>query len=275
VAIDTRDKVAAALGNSAQTLLLNKASVATQGTGGFSSLWRATGIPGQAAIPGAAAVCNKSLTGAFAFANPTGGALSYLGQAFINAANASMTFMLHDRLAHMGGLVGNVATSQTANVDVSGSSDNLANRRGASDYSNVEWWLEIYTSIGTTAVTATVTYTNAAGTSGRTTTLSFGGASPLNQAGRMFPIIGQGGEFIRSVQSVQLSATTGTAGSFGVTATRRRAAIKTGPAFLSEERDWGLLGLAQIHDDSCLFHIAICGTTSTGAVYGGYTLIQG
>ena len=39
-----------------------------------------------------------------------------------------------------------------------------------------------------------VTYTNAAGTGSRTTTFTLGGASPANQPGRLFEIIGSGGE---------------------------------------------------------------------------------
>jgi hypothetical protein len=273
--ISNLDGLIDALANNAQTLIVNRASIANQLAGGFSSLWRGTGTPAQGAIPGAAAVCTKALTGAMSFNNPTDPVKSYIARGFLVSGNSATDVQLHDRLAHMGGLSGTSTGSQTVSVDVSGSSNNLANRRGASDYSDVQWWVEIYTDIGTTAVTLTVTYTNAAGTSGRTTTLSIGGASPANQDSRMFQIIGNGGEFIQSIQSVQQSATTGTAGSYGITATRSLCGMSLGLANAGSVYDWALLGLPRIHDDACLFPIMICGTTSTGTLYGNFKLIQG
>ena len=50
MAIDTLDKVVAGLATR-QTLVINKASIANQGAGGMTSLWRGTGNPGQGAIP--------------------------------------------------------------------------------------------------------------------------------------------------------------------------------------------------------------------------------
>lgn len=273
--ITTRDGLIDALGNNSQTLLINKASIATQLAGGFSSLWRATGTPAQGSIPGAAAICTDALTGAMAFTNPTDPVKSYIARMFMVSGNSATDVQIHDRLAHMGGLSGTVTTSQTVSVDVTGTSNNIDNRRGASDYSDVQWWIEIYTDIGTTATTATFTYTNAAGTSGRTTTASIGGASPANQDSRMFPIIGNGGEFIQSIQSVTLTATTGTAGSWGVTATRVLCSMSLGLANAGAVYDWSQLGLPRVHDDACLFPIMICGTTSTGTLYGTIKLAQG
>lgn len=274
MAVTDRDSFFALIGGPSQTLVVNKASIATQLAGGFSSLWRATGTPGQGAIPGAAAVCNDTLTGAFAFTNPTAPAQTYITRGFAVSGNSATDVQLHDRLAHMGGLSGVTATAQTVGVDVSGSSSNLDNRRGASDYSEVQWWLEIYTDIGTTGVTATVTYTNGAGTPGRTTTLTIGGASPANQDSRMFPIIGSGGESIQSIQTIQ-HATTGTAGNYGITATRSVCGISLGLANAGTVYDWAQLGLPRVHDDACLMMVVICGTTSTGTLYGNMKIQQG
>lgn len=270
--ISTLDGLIDALGNSAVQLVINKASIATQVAGGFTSLWRATGTPAQGAVPGAAAVCNNALAGCFGFTNPSAPARSYLARLFGLSANAATDIQVHDRLAHMGGLSGTVTTAQTVNVDVSGAGDNMAARRGDANYSDVQWWLEWYTATGSTAVTATVTYTNAAGTSGRTTTVSLAASMA---ASRMLPIIGNGGEFIQSVQSVQLSATTGTAGSFGVTATRSMAGLSMGLANAGVVADWAYLGLPRIHDSACLFIIMVPGTTSSGALYGSGKLVQG
>lgn len=270
--ITTLDGLVDAMGNSATLFITNKASIANQLAGGFTSLWRATGRPAQGATPGAAAVCSSALTGCYTFTNPSAPVRSYLARLFFLSANAATDVQIHDRLAHMGGLSGTVTTAQTVNVDVSGSTSNLANRRGDSNYSDVQWWLEWYTDTGASAVTATVTYTNAAGTSGRTTTVSL---AATMRASRILPIIGNGGEFIQSVQSVQLSATTGTAGSFGVTATRALTGMSLGLANSGIVYDWAMLGLPRVHDDACLFGVMIPGTTSSGALYGTAKLIQG
>lgn len=54
--ITTLDHLANALGNNASRIVIDKASIASQAAGTFVSMWRATGQPGQGAIPAAAAV---------------------------------------------------------------------------------------------------------------------------------------------------------------------------------------------------------------------------
>lgn len=266
--ITTRDEIVAAL-STAQVYLINKASITTQVAGGWSSLWRATGTPAQGAIPGAAVVCTDALLGSLGTVPAPGvGQRNAILAAAMAAGTAGPLVCIVDRLAHMGGLSGTVASpsSQTVNVSVT----TLAGTRCASDYSDVRWWLEIYTDVGTTAVTATVDYTDSGGT-GRTTTLSFGGASPANRAGRIFPIVPQASTPlpIRSVESVTLSATTGTAGSFGVTATREIATIALPPvANFAVAYDWAQLGAPTVHEDACLSLIMLCTTTITGALVG-------
>lgn len=271
MAITSIDGIIDALGNNAQNLVINKATLATQIAGGFTSLWRATGTPAQGAIPSTAAECNNALLGCFGFNNPVSGN-SYLARSMMVCGNAATDFQFHDRLAHMGGLNGTLTTAQTVGVDVSTSTNNMALRRGDANYSDVQWWLEWYTATGSTAVTATITYTNAAGTSGRTTTVSIPASTA---ASRMIPIIGSGGEFIKSVQSVTLSATTATAGSFGVTATRALTGLSLGLANAGSVYDWAMLGFPRIHDYACLMLVCIPGTTSSGAVYGTGKIVQG
>lgn len=272
--ITTLDGLIDAMGNSAQALIVNKASIANQAAGGFASLWRATGTPAQGAIPTSPAICTSGLTGAAQFSGPTGPARSYLARGFLVSGNTGTDIWIHDRLAHRGGLAGNVATPQTVGVDVTGTTSNINNRRGDANYSDVQWWLEIYTDIGTTPVTATVTYTDAAGTPSKTTTISIGGASPLNRAGRMFPIIGSGGEFIQSIQSIS-HATTGTAGNYGITATRALSNVSLGLANAGEVYDYQMMGLPRVHDSAAIMLIIVCGTTSSGTLYGQIKLIQG
>lgn len=263
--------VVAALGSSAaQAFVINKATLPTQIAGGFSSLFRATGVPSQGSVPAAAALCDKSTLGGLRYNNPTSGLSSYIGWAIASAANANTELMFVDRLAHMGGLSGTVTTAQTAGVAVTDAA--LTSRKGAADYSDVQWFLEWYTATGSTAVTATVSYTNQNDVAGKTTTVSI----PVSTAaGRALPIIPLAGDWIKSIQSVTLSATTGTAGSFGVTAIRFLTAIGCLAALGPIGADWALVGLPKVEDNACITLMVVCGTTSTGAIICNAKLIQG
>lgn len=277
MAIETLDGIVKALGNNSSRIVLDKASIASQAASTYVSLWRATGQPGQGAIPAAAAVCNHSLVGAIGFTQQTAPATSY--GAYLEAAtgNAAMTVEIHDRLAHMGGLSGTVTTAQTVGIDFSAlSSDNLAARIGDANYSDIQWWLEWYTATGATAVTATVAVTYNAGTTG-TLSASLAATRP---ASFMLPLNGLipsagAGKFIRAITSVTLSATTGTAGSFGVTATRPRMTIGCPIANFKFVADWAALGLPEIYNSSCLFPIVLTSTTSSGTVRGGGKIAHG
>ena len=117
--ISTRDQLIGAMGNNSSRLVIDKASIASQTANSFASLWRATGQPGQGAIPGTAAVCDNTLVGSLQFTQQTSPATSYLGILEAMCSNAGSTLEIHDRLMHMGGLNGTVATAQTVNVDIS------------------------------------------------------------------------------------------------------------------------------------------------------------
>lgn len=277
--ISTRDQLIGAMGNNSSRLVIDKASISSQTANSFASLWRATGQPGQGAIPGAAAVCSNALTGALQFAQQTDPATSYLGILEAMCSNAGSTLEIHDRLMHMGGLNGTLTTAQTVNVDISANlaTANLDARKGDANYSDVQWWLEWYTATGSTAVTATVNVTYNDGTSGNLTPVSLLASRP---ASHMIPLnslipAADSGKYIRDVNTVTLSATTGTAGSFGVTATRYRAALFQPVANARFTADWAGLGLPEIPNLSCLFAILLTTTTSTGAVRATGKIIHG
>lgn len=268
-----------ALGNNSSRFIIDKASIASQAAGTYVSLWRATGQPGQGAIPGAAAVCDNTLTGAMGFAQQTPPATSYGGWASGSCSNSAMTLEIHDRLMHMGGLSGTLATAQTVNLDIAANlaSLNLAERIGDANYSDIQWWLEWYTATGSTAVTATPAVTYNDGTSGNLTGLSLAATRP---ASFMVPInnlipAASSGKFIRDIDTLTLSATTGTAGSFGLTATRPRMVLPLPLANKTEIFDWAALGLPEIFNSSCLFPIVLTSTTSTGTVRGGGKIAHG
>lgn len=268
--ISTRDQLIDAMANNSSRIIFDKASITSQTANSFCSTWRATGQPGQGAIPAAAAICNDSLLGCIGFTQQTAPVTSYLSILEGVSSNSSMTLEIHDRLMHMGGLSGTVATAQTVGIDISANlaTDDMDARKGDANYSDVQWWLEWYTATGSTVVTATVAVTYNDGTTGNLTAVSLAATRP---AAHMIPLNGlipaaAAGKFIRAVTSVTLSATTGTAGSFGVTATRYRAGTFLPLSNARFTADWAALGLPEILNNSCLFAVMLTSVTSTGTL---------
>lgn len=269
MAITSRDQLIQALGNNTSRLVIDKSSIANTAAGQFASLWRATGVPGQAAIPTTAEIPTSATTGAFGFTNQTDPVTSYLAWATMMCSNTNASVEFHDRLAHMGGLSGTVTTAQGA-LTLTGLA---AARLGDSNYSDVQWWLEWYTDTGATSVTATVDVTYNDDSTGNLAGITLGATA---RAGRMFPLVSAvAGKFIKAVNSVTLSATTGTAGNFGITATRPRTGLSASVANKLEAFDWAQLGLPEIPNDACLMLVVPCVGTNTGTLRGHGKIAHG
>ena len=277
--IENIDNLVKALGNNSSRIVLDKASIASQTANSYCSLWRATGQPGQGAIPTVVATCNNTTVGTIGFNQQISPSKSYGAYLEIATSNAAMTIELHDRLANMGGLNGTLTTAQSVNLDLNTllATDNINTRKGDANYSDVLWWLEWYTATGGTAVTATIVVTYNDGTTGNLSALSLAGSRP---ASHMIPLNSlipsdKSGKFIRGIVSVTLSATTGTAGNFGVTVTRPRMTLSSPFANFKFIADWAQLGLPEIYNSSAIFPIVLTSTTSTGTVRGGGKIAHG
>ena len=277
--ITSRDQLIDAMGNSSSRFILDKASIASQAAGNYVSMWRATGQPGQGAVPTTAEVCTTALTGAMGFAQQTAPATSYGAYMEVVTSNSAMTVEIHDRIAHMGGLNGILTTAQTVGIDLSTllSTSNVEARIGDANYSDVQWWLEWYTATGTTATTATVAVTYGDGTFGNLTALSLAANRPASFMVSLNALIpaASSGKYIRAVNTVTLSGSTGTAGSFGVTATRIRMASMCPVANLKTISNWADLGFPEIGNRACLFPVVLTSTTSSGTLRGGGKIIHG
>ena len=273
--IASRDELINALANNTSRIVIDKASIANAAAGQLFSLWRATGVPGQGAIPAAAALCDNTLVGAIGFTQQTAPVTSYLAWLRALTGNATTTIEFHDRIAHMGGLNGTLATAQTVGIDATtiGGSGIPASRRGDANYSDLQWWIEVYTDLGATGVNATINVTYDDASTGNLAVVALG-ASP--RAGRLYPLVSAvAGRFIRAVNNITLSATTGAAGSFGVTVTRPRTGIDTLVANKAEAYDWAALGLPEVPNGACLQMIVNCSTTSTGILRGQGKIAHG
>ena len=248
--------------------------------GHFISYWRATGgIPAAGAIPTTSAAVNHLTTGAITFMQQTSPLTSYLAELGGTAFIANTTIEVHDRLIHMGGLNGNITTLQSVTgLDLSSflSSDNITNRIGDANYSDVQWWVEFYTDIGGTASVATIGVTYNDGTTGNLTTIAaFGRRAP-----RMLPLnylipAADSGKYIRGIREITLSAATGTIGNFGFTATRYRASIYAPYINQSFTEGWTKTGLSEIYNNSCLFPVVISGGPNSGTIRTTGTIAHG
>lgn len=275
MAISTRDQLINALANNASRLVIDKASIANAVAGAYQSLFRATGIPAQAAIPGTtAALCDNTLLGALGFTQQTLPARSYLGQLDTLSSNNTTTLELRDRLGHMGGLNGTLTTSQTVGLDLLTTGGGIsADRRGDANYSDVGWFMEWYTDTGATASNATVNVTYDDASTGNLAVIAVGGTIRASRMIQLLPAVN--GRFIRAVNSITLSANTTAAGNFGVTATRLRAMGSLLIANLAAKMKWDDLGLSEIPNGSCLMFDVIPSTTSTGTLRGTGKIIHG
>jgi hypothetical protein len=274
--ISTRDQLLEALATGT-IFAIDKASIANAVAGQIFSLWRATGTPTQPSTPTSAAVPVDSDTGALVtFTNPTSPALTYLGLQGLQCANANSAFEVHDRVAHYGGLsLTSTSAQNLTGFDIATLSLS-ADRRGASNYSNLLWWLEVYADGGATASNATINVTyDDASTGNLPSTVAVGGTL---RAGRMIPLhtLVTNGKRIKGINSVTNSASTTSAGNFGFTCTRpltpfMPCMVATSPNLF----DWQQLGMPKIPDDAHLQLLGQVPTTSTGTVRGLGKLAQG
>lgn len=268
MAIDTYDKLIAGLAIS-QRHLINKASIATQATGGFTSLWRATGWPAQGAAPGAAETVTNATTGVVPITNPGGSNKLYLaGVDWV--AGTTHSLLILDRLSHMGNLGGNATGDQAVSLTIP------ANRGIPVTGVGAIWWLEIYTDIGTTARDLTITYKDGLDADNlKTVILSIGGASPLNQDSRCFQVIPNAGQSIKEITKCSLVTGTGTAGTFGFTCSRLLAQKSLGVINVGVAYDFAQLGMPEVFANSGIFFIVQSSTTSSGVQVGTLTFAEG
>jgi hypothetical protein len=247
------------------TIPLLKVSAAAKSSGSIHSLWKVGGNPTAGANPlsGNGEIPTSSTVGSLKFANAGGGNSLYIGKLGIQCSTAG-TILVYDRLWSNSGLNGTLTTAQTFTMpSLTRNVDGIG----------VEAYLEIYTATGSTAVTATILYTNTDNVSGRSGTTSII-ASPA--VGQMFIFTLQAGDSgIKSIQQVTLSATTGTAGNFGLTLLKRKSEVPITLANTGAVLDSIALGLPPIENNACIAFMVQTTTTNTGVMMGTIVVIEG
>lgn len=195
----------------------------------------------------------------------SGNELCVLAGRFNTSGAAGMAVCAIDLLNHHNGMSGIVTGEQTTNLP-SGSTAALTRYTSGE---GVMIGLVIYSQLGSTATTVTVRYTNSNGDGNRTSTAtSFGGAS-FRENNIIIPIPLQAGDTgVRSVEGVTVAATTGTAGSFGVSLFKPLGMFALndvmGAMPLDAVSSGGVVGqLSLAHPDACLTLIGFGQTTQS------------
>jgi len=243
------DRIATITGGNVQQSFFMKDVLPVPQQGVIFSLWAIPGLPGAAANPTTVAAPTRATLGAIAFTNPTGGRQKWLVHTAVGGLQfGSMT--IYDRLLHIGGLSGTITTAQT----VGGALTRYTNGVGNLAY------FEVYTDIGSSSVTATLSYTNDLNNAA-TATIRVGGTNSTPTArfqAQAFPL-NAGEKGVKAVTSVTLSSSTGTAGNFGITVGHPLMTLTYGFQGFSEERGSAatstinsLGGDVEILSDACL-----------------------
>jgi len=190
------------------------------------------------------------------------GRLTLLGGRMSTGGAAGVTAIIVDLLNHSGGLSGTTTGAQTANLPTAALTRYTSGE-------GVMAGLIVYTAVGTTATTVTINYTNQSGTSGQISTATQIGATSYRETGALIPIpLAAGDTGVRSVESVTLAGTTGTAGNFGVCLFKplQMMALNDvmGAMPLDAVSSGGIIGsLCEVHPDACLTLATIANTAQT------------
>jgi hypothetical protein len=236
-----------------------------------SSLWGYDGQPG----PGAMTSTNPNIPtnlsfGALGQNNPGGTRQQWLTQTWASGLVAG-TLMLYDRLFWQSNLSGTTTTAQTAQ-----GAGTTPLTRYTDGIGNIAW-VEIYSQIGTSTTSVTASYTNQAGTSGKTTTAVTIGGTGFREQTRVIMLPLQTGDTgVQNVNTMTVLTSTGTAGLIGITVAHPLALMTIGQAGGSGWRDFttGLPGIPEIKTSACLSLLWFPSTTTSPEIFGGLSLVE-
>jgi hypothetical protein len=229
-------------------------SAMTAAIGRSMAMWRFL-LPAPA-IPTTSVALDKTSDNSIGpIPNATSSKLQILAGRFNTSGQAGAMAVAIDLLNVSGGLSGTVTTEQTTNLPTAA----LTRHTGGD---GVFIGIVIYALVGTTATTISVRYTNQAGTPNRTSPVTSFGATGFREIGRLIQIPLQDGDTgVRSVEGVTVTATTGTAGNFGVCLFKPLMGFSldstTGTMPLDAVSSGGMIGsMAEFDDDACLTFMA-------------------
>lgn len=256
-----------------------KAVTATLVAGRPASLWSLAGAPGAGAFDTTLNGVTLSSTstipaGAIPHYDPAAGN-SYLGR-FTAAATIAGRVLLLDRLWHNGGftITSTAAQSITSPTWPSRCPTSGTNDTPATAGYGVMLAVEVSAATGAGTPTITISYTNSAGTAGRTATNIIATVASSAIGATYFIGLQAGDVGVRSVQSLTLSATW-TSGTINLVAYRILADLELAGAFVPNALDALTSGFPRIYDGTVPWLVFIPQTTTATNVSGTYVETQG
>lgn len=229
----------------------NRSSVAAS----WFSVFDLAGNPGAGTLAGSSTTAGIVPTDATAGCPPIDdfgvGAVGYLAQVDFGSSVACR-LRLFDMVFKAGAYAFNANTALSAQPS-------YASRMPGGSYGDTQLWLEAIT-VFTGNLTITVTYTNQAGTPGRTAYLSTGTALTI---GRMMQIPLQAGD--SGIQTItNVTGTVATAGTFNVLVLRPLWSGRCRTANDGDTHDLTKTGMPILFADSALFLAVASDSTATG-----------
>jgi hypothetical protein len=209
------------------------------------------------------------ITGSLPFSDPNAGN-AYLSllegrSAFSARPEAPSTRFIADRLWHNGGYTITSAVAQNSTTPTWPARD----IKGATNGDGVFLGLEIGATVGAATPTITVSYTNSAGTAGRTGTNIFATISGA-AGGTFYPISLQAGDIgVRSVQSLTLSASW-LSGTINLVAYRPITCFSIPNSYIKVKEDIITLARPKMYTGSVPFLLATLGYTTAGVTANDY-----
>lgn len=268
MAITTLD---GALANMIQPTLFSKGVSGALVAGKWFTPLYTAGIPSAATAyaGGLNGVTLTSLSGQIPFPSAVGGESVYLSRFSGSSSAQGGMLILADRLWH-----NSIAVTTTTAQAIVSPSWPARDRTGATTGVGVYIALEISATVGIGAATPSISYTNTAGTTGRTGTMTYAyDASSI--VGRMFPFtLAAGDDGVKSVESVTLN-TSMTSGTAGLVAFRPIATLEFIGTGLPNAIDSLTGGFPICYDNTVPMLIFVPSTTSTTLLQGQVVFSQG
>lgn len=259
MAITTRDGLIAAMANR-QELTYFKSGARTTVAGIWFSMFDLAGNPGAGTLAGsstAAGVVPDDTTAGMPGINAFGGGNKGYLDAIDFGNSVACRYRLYDLLFKAGAYAFNANTTLASQPSYSA---RLPLSGGNPDYTGLQIWIEAVTAF-TGNQSIAVTYTNQAGTAGRTTGTIATGVAPT--VGRMLQLPLQAGDTgVQKIESVVSSVAT--VGTFNVLVMRRLWSGRVRVVNDGDTHGPDKTGLPQIFDTSALYPIIATDSTASG-----------
>lgn len=243
------------------------------------SFWYCAGIPcsGSAAPTTAGGVVlstsSAQVNGAIYHTDPA--ANSYLARLVAKVSEPGQ-LLLCDRLLHCGGTTAGAAISATVTTAQTVNTIALPARdaNGATLGVGVNVAVECAATMGAGSGTASINYTNSAGTTGRVSQNVVGWQSASAQGQFYWMALSQGDQGVRSVQTLTLSASL-TSGTLNLVFFRIIAALDLTVAYQPNSLDALTGGFPQLFNGSTMFFVFVPQVAGPGLIIGALTETQG